>query len=208
MALRRNLWTGPSFEIELAGSAFPNATGDAVARTTDQAFSGTYSLEVTGDGSESFQGVYFEASEIGGYAELESVGQEVRIALRVRTTDAIEIAARVYSADGSGSWLANHPENYEIPESGEWTVVSWTQETHESAERVGLQVYSNTTAAFKFHIDGIQVQPVEDESLEYGDGSVGDWEWDGTEHASTSTLPDAEPEPAAGAANVLMMGVG
>jgi hypothetical protein len=187
----KNWVTNPSFETNTTGWS---VTGGTMARVSDLAFSGTYSLELT---ETATGGVTLQMSPRVTVVPDQSVYIAIRsLARQINATCTVSVSfwdsLNVEIAPPGEEILVNPTTN-----EFEWTTAEFAATAPAGAVSAAILAVFNTTggatAGHKWLVDACELRI--DQPLDgYFDGDTIDADWEGTAHASTSVRATIHPD--------------
>ncbi len=181
---RQNLCTNPSLETN--GASWSGLSSPTTAVVSEQSPPvGTDCLRVITDGSASFEGVYTATSV-------------------VTSSDVVTGSVYVKAPNGAAMRLRLEESNgmtiQTFTGTGAWQRVSVTRTLARSPVYAQLSVILNGSASITYYVDGCLLEKSATMGS-YFDGDSPDTRWDGTAHASTSTLTSTAPVATTGSAS-------
>lgn len=162
----KNWAPDPSFEL---GTATANAQqSDSLVRTTEEAYSGLYSLKVTT--SQSSAGV----QSLGSGSGLVIVpGQRYTLSVMLKGSgSSVYLQMRFGTTQGANP-VTRNSETFTL--TSEWTRRSYTVEAPDYSNSLSLKILTTGSAATMFYVDDVQIEPGELSDFSMGRTSFGDY---------------------------------
>jgi hypothetical protein len=189
----RNYATNPSVEVNSTGYTHNSGTGGAGtgARTGSSAVSGTYGYRLTWSTANTVigGGVWYEGTQVAANTTYEfSAYATTSIAQRV----ALSVIFRSAGGAQVGSTITSVHEVMPVQAARQLSVVTTTPSTAVYAD-IRIEAIAGTSAVLWatgnwLQMDAVLIAPTSAHPGNYFDGSFPNAKWDGTAHASTSTM--------------------